>query len=104
MVLDPGPFSLNCLFLAICPYFKVIQLFLKVFHLPGYMVGRFGEQFSLRAQTVDNVDLKDGLLSNRVCTVKFPVGEFNFSSNTIHTELHCSASSWPENIKMFIHE
>ena len=45
MVSDPGPFSLNCLFLAICPYFKVIQLFLKVFHLPGYMVGRCGEQF-----------------------------------------------------------
>ena len=45
MVSDPVPFSLNCLFLAICPYFKVIQLFLKVFHLPGYMVGRCGEQF-----------------------------------------------------------
>ena len=38
-------FSLNCLFLANCTYFKVIQLFLKVFHLPGYMVGRCGEQF-----------------------------------------------------------
>ena len=45
MVSDPGPFSLNCLFLAICPYFKVIQLFLKVFYFPGYMVGRCGEQF-----------------------------------------------------------
>ena len=45
MVSDPGPFSLNCLFIAICPYFKVIQLFLKVFYFPGYMVGRCGEQF-----------------------------------------------------------
>ena len=43
-ILDP--FSLNCLLLAISPYFKVIQLFLKVFHLPGYMVGRCGEQLS----------------------------------------------------------
>ena len=45
MVSDPGPFSFNCLFLAMCPYFKVIQLFLKVFHLPRYMVGGCGEQF-----------------------------------------------------------
>ena len=45
MVSDPGPISLYGLFQAICPHFKVIQLFLKVFHLPGYMVGRCGEQF-----------------------------------------------------------
>ena len=45
MVSDPGAFSIKCLFLAICPYFKVIKLFLKVFHLPGYMVGSSGEQF-----------------------------------------------------------
>ena len=45
MVSDSGPFLLNCPLLAICPYFQVIQLFLKFFHLPGYMFGRCGEQF-----------------------------------------------------------
>ena len=48
----------------------------------------------------DIVDLKGGLQSNRVWTVKFPVGEFIFSSNTTHTELHYSASSWPKFIYM----
>ena len=33
---------------------------------------------ALLAQTADNVDLKDGLLSNRVCTLKFPVVEDYF--------------------------
>ena len=36
-----------------------------------------------------SVDLKDGLLNNRVCTVKFPVEESYFLCNTAHTELHC---------------
>ena len=36
---------------------------------------------ALPAQTVDNVDLKDGLVSNRVCTVNFPVVENYFSCN-----------------------
>ena len=45
MVSDPGPFSRHCIFIAFCPYFKVIRLFLKVFQPPGYMVGRCGEQF-----------------------------------------------------------
>ena len=56
MVSDPGPFSLNCLFLASCPYFKVIKLFLKVLHLPGYTVGRCGEQF-----------FEQDLLSGQLC-------------------------------------
>ena len=30
---------------------------------------------TLKAQNEDVGDLKDGLLSNRVCTVKFPVGK-----------------------------
>ena len=51
---------------------------------------------TLPAQNEDIVDLKDGLLSNRVLTVKFPVGAFNISSNTKNTELYYSASSWPE--------
>ena len=43
---------------------------------------------TLPSQFADSVDLKDGLLNNRVCTVKFPVVESSFSCNTIHTELH----------------
>ena len=40
------PFAwLSFIFLSICHYFKVIKLFLKVFHLPGYMVGRCVEHF-----------------------------------------------------------
>ena len=39
--------------------------------------------FSLPAKFEDSVDSKDGLLNNRVCTVKFL--EVNFSCNTIHT-------------------
>ena len=42
---------------------------------------------TLRAKNADNVDLKDGLLNNRVCTVKFPAIESCFSSNTRHTEV-----------------
>ena len=48
MVSDPGPFSHICLYIAICPYVTVIQLFPNVFHLPGYMVGRSVEQFCER--------------------------------------------------------
>ena len=61
---------------------------------------------TLPAKTEDIVDIKGGHLSNRVCTVKFPVGEFNISSNTTHTELHYSASAWPEFIYIyfFIHK
>ena len=58
---------------------------------------------TLPAQTEDIVDLKRGLLSNRVCTVKFPVGEFNISSNTKHIELHFSELSWPEFIYIYIY-
>ena len=42
---------------------------------------------TLPAQYADSVDLKDGLLTNRVCTVKFHAIEAYFSSNTIHTEV-----------------
>ena len=51
---------------------------------------------ALPAQTVDNVDLKDGLLSNRVCIVKFPVVEDYFSCNKTHTELQCTLLSLPK--------
>ena len=40
---------------------------------------------ALLAKFADSVDLKDGLLNNRVCTVKFPVVESYFSCNTTHT-------------------
>ena len=48
----------------------------------------------LPAQTVDNVDFKDGLLSNRVDTVKFPVVEDYFSFNKTQNELKCTVLSW----------
>ena len=41
------------------------------------------------AKFKDCVDSKDGLLNNKVCTVKFSIGDFYFSLNTAHTELHC---------------
>ena len=37
---------------------------------------------TLPAKLADSVDLKDGLLNNRVCTVKFRVVESYFSFNT----------------------
>ena len=40
---------------------------------------------TLLAKFADSVDLKDGLLKNRVCTVKFLVVESYFSCNTTHT-------------------
>ena len=39
----------------------------------------------LAAQFADSVDFKDGLLNNRVCTVKFLAEESYFSCNTTHT-------------------
>ena len=48
---------------------------------------------TLPAQYGDSFDLKDGLLNNRVCTVKFPVVESYFFCNTKHTELHCTGLS-----------
>ena len=42
---------------------------------------------SLPVKYADSVDLKDGLLNNRVCTVKFPAKDSYFSSNTAHTEV-----------------
>ena len=44
-VWDHGLISLNCLFLAIHPHLKTIQLIFIVFHPLGYMVGTCGEQF-----------------------------------------------------------
>ena len=40
---------------------------------------------TLLAKFADSVDLKDGLLNNKVCTVKFLVVESYFSCNTTHT-------------------
>ena len=39
----------------------------------------------LPAQFADSVDFKDGLLNNRVCTVKFLAVESYFSCKTTHT-------------------
>ena len=49
--------------------------------------------FSLLAQYGDSADLKDGLLHNRVCTVKFPVVDSHFLCNTTHTEMHFTVLS-----------
>ena len=43
--------------------------------------------YSLPAQYADSVDLKDGLLNSRVCTVKFPATEAYLSSNKTHTKV-----------------
>ena len=43
---------------------------------------------TLPAKYGDSVDLKDGLLNNRVCRVKFPVVHSNFPCNTTHTVHH----------------
>ena len=48
------------------------------------------------AQTVDNVDFKEGLLSNRVCTVKFPVIGYYFSFSKTHNDLQCTVLSLPK--------
>ena len=45
--------------------------------------------YTLPAKLADSVDFKDGLMNNRVCTVKFPVVGSYFYCNTTHTELHC---------------
>ena len=41
--------------------------------------------YSLLATFSDSVDLKDGLLNNRVCTVNFLVVDSYFSCNTTNT-------------------
>ena len=51
------------------------------------------ESFSLPAQFVDSVDLKDGLLKNRVCTLRFLVVESYFSCNTTYTVWGCTRPS-----------
>ena len=48
---------------------------------------------TLPAPTVDNVDLKYGLISNRVCTGKFPVVEDFFFHLLKHT-INCNAQHW----------
>ena len=50
---------------------------------------------TLPAKYGDSVDLKDGLLNKRICTVKFPVVEFYFLCNIKHTELHRTVLSSP---------
>ena len=46
----------------------------------------YAYQRALPAQYTERVDLKDGLLINRVCTVKFPVVESYCLCNTTHTD------------------
>ena len=41
---------------------------------------------ALPAKYADSVDLKDGLLINKVCTVEFLVVESYISCNTTHTK------------------
>ena len=40
---------------------------------------------ALPAQYTERIDLNDGLLNHRVCTVKVPVVESYFLCNTTHT-------------------
>ena len=42
---------------------------------------------TLLAKYADSVDLRDGLLNNKVCTVKFPAIESCFSIKITHTEV-----------------
>ena len=49
------------------------------------MKGRKTNKFALSAQYTDRVDLNDGLLNQRVGTVKFPVAESFFLCNTTNT-------------------
>ena len=44
------------------------------------------ELFPLPAKFTNRVDLKDGLLKKRVCTVKFLVVESYFLCHTAHTD------------------
>ena len=48
-------------------------------YLPSYLCdssdGSDSSDSTLPAQYADSVDVKDGLLNNRVCTVKFPAIE-----------------------------
>ena len=43
--------------------------------------------YTLQDQYAESVDIKGGLLNQRVCTVKFPVVEPYFTCNTAHTEV-----------------
>ena len=51
----------------------------------GVLGRAFSAPYPLPAQYTDRVDLKDGLLNNRVYTVKFSVVESYFLCNTTHT-------------------
>ena len=53
---------------------------------PAVQVAGADPSRSLPAQYTDRVDFKDGLLNNKVCTVKFPVVESYFLCNTTHTD------------------
>ena len=44
-------------------------------------------RYTLPAKYADSVDLNDGLLNNRVCTVKFPAIESCYSIKTTHTDV-----------------
>ena len=54
---------------------------------------------ALPAKYANSVDLKDGLLNNRVCTVKIPAKESYFSRNTTHTEVPVKGAPAPRQVK-----
>ena len=73
-VLYHGHILLNCLFLAICFRLKVTQFFFKVVNLPGYMVGRCGENFvksyyCTRHYVVKRQCILPQNLSNFICSI-----------------------------------
>ena len=77
---------------------NILELGRKMFFLgKASSVSHFAVcvECTLPAKYGDSVDLKDGLLNNKVCRVKFPVVESYFLCNTTHTELHRTVLSWP---------
>ena len=59
-----------------------------------YFCFSFSVKYDARpAKFADSVDLKDGLLNNGVCIVKFLVVESYFSCNTTHTVSGCTKPS-----------
>ena len=82
--LDCDP-SISCLSLNVpAPQLALRSLHPEDFFASAVVLHTFGPnqtvakcvlyRWTLPAQTEDMDDLRDGLLSNRVCTVKFPVG------------------------------
>ena len=81
-------FKENILYTFIRPImFKrpICQIMCLNFTDSAVLAGSPIESHCLPAKFVESVDLQDGLLNDRVCTVKFLLVESYFSFNTTHT-------------------